>query len=77
MLVLLYLAIQGCTTAPKIVYERPVCAPAVLVPLPVVTREELADLPPDVYWRLEQREKLIVDWAEENEAIVLKVCAAP
>lgn len=77
IIVLLCLATSACGTAPKVVHERPVCAPAVLSPLPAITAEELESLPAYVYWKLEERERRITDWALENEAIVLKVCAPP
>lgn len=76
MTVLLCSAISACTTV-KTVYERPVCTPAALPPLPTVTADELANLPPATYWKLETRERLITDWALENEVIIHEVCDAP
>lgn len=77
MIVLLCLAILGCTREPRIVYKRPVCAPAELAVLPVVTAGELADVPKATYWKLQTRERLVTDWALENEAIIERVCVAP
>lgn len=77
MTALTCLAILGCTSVPKTVYERPLCAPAELAVLPIITADEMECLPRGVYWRLKDRERRITDWALENEAIVERLCDAP
>lgn len=77
MIALVCLAILGCTREPKIIYKKPVCAPVPFPILPIIKASALADLPPDVYWKLETRERLITDWALENEAIINKLCETP
>jgi len=42
--------------------------------LPQISGDELAGLPDDVYWRLEDREKRLTDWALELKAIADEVC---
>jgi hypothetical protein len=77
-------------TTTEYVYIKPECTPAVLAPLPQINKkelwdslglpEQLANLSPkqikahNIYVDLNDREKLIVDWAIENEAIVKQIC---
>lgn len=68
--------IVGCSnvpsTAPTLVYapcevpERPV--------LPDIPVERLDTLDDATYWELEERERRIVDWALEMEAVLEVVC---
>jgi len=71
LLTLPILAILGCATATEYVEVRPTCEPALLAPLPQVP---WAEIPEEVRAPLLERERRIVDWALENEAIVEAVC---
>lgn len=50
-----------------------VCEPSIS---PQKTWTRYTVLPPEVYWKLEERERRITNWALENEAVAPKVGAA-
>lgn len=75
---LLALALSACvTTGPEYIEIRPECEAPPQPALPEIDGVELAELSDDVYWRLEDRERRIVDWAMEMQAIIETVCEQP
>jgi hypothetical protein len=76
---LVALAILGCTTTEvRPVVEPEACQPAELGELPEIDAGELYDrVGPELYKKLLQREKTIVDWGLENEAVLESICAQP
>lgn len=72
------LALSGCMTAPvEYIEVRPQCVPPEQPALPTITQEELSPLEDDVYFRLERREKRLVDWALEMQGQIEAVCEPP
>lgn len=74
---LVTLAILGCTTTEIRPFAAPeACEPAELTDLPTIDAGELYDrVGPELYKKLGQREKLIVDWGKENEGVLESICA--
>lgn len=73
---LIVLGMTACATT-EYVEVRPECTVPPQPTLPQISGEELRALPDDVYWRLERREKRLVDWALELRAIAEEACAPP
>lgn len=71
---LLLVILGGCTHRVEYIEIRPTCAAPPQPALPAVNGNELAGLPDDVYWRLEDRERRLVDWAVEMEAMLGELC---
>lgn len=73
------LAIPGCTSAPKTDSIPPgACTPAPFPNLPQIDAQKLYEaVGPEMYWKLMRREKRIVDWALENEALLISLCGEP
>lgn len=67
------LATTGCATT-EYVEVRPECTVPPQPTLPQIKGEELAGLPDGVYWRLEDREKRLTDWALEMRAALRELC---
>lgn len=71
---LIGLVIAGCSATPERVYVQPQCSAPPQPSLPDITGDELAALGEDTYWRLEERERRLADWAFEMQAILQAVC---
>lgn len=72
------LAIGGCSSTPhpeRIVYIQPECSVPVLNTLPEIDAGELWDkVGNDMYWKLMDRERVIVDWSMEMKAVLEVIC---
>ena len=53
---------------------EPDCEPAPRPVLPVIETERMDQLSEDTFWDLMERERLLTDWALENEAVVEALC---
>lgn len=62
---------------PEYVEIQPECEVPPQPALPAIEGDELASLPDDVYWRLEDRERKIVDWALEMRGMLRELCSSP
>jgi len=71
----LLLMASGCATEVQRIPVQPECTVPPQPALPTITRDELAVLPDDVYWRLERREKRLTDWALEMRAALQGLCS--
>lgn len=69
---------SGCSSTPqpeRIVYVKPDCSVPLLNPLPEIDAGELWDVVGnDLYWKLVDRERIIVDWADEMKAVLSVIC---
>lgn len=72
--VLIVLATVGCSATPERVYVSPQCSVPPQPTVPNIDSEALASVDDETYWRLEERERLLVDWAFELRAILKEVC---
>lgn len=62
---------------PQYIEVQPTCTAPPQPALPQIEGDELEALSDDVYWRLENRERRLVDWALELKAMVDELCEAP
>jgi hypothetical protein len=72
----LAVVLAACAQQPQIIEVRPECTPPPQPALPAVSGDELAALPDDVYWRLEDRERRLADWSLEMQAMLEALCGA-
>lgn len=70
--VLILLGTTGCATVES--FYTPECDVPRLDELPEVTRKDLAALDDETYWRVQERETVIVDWALDLEDRVMVLC---
>lgn len=73
-LIPLFLLLSACASSPEYVEIAPDCTVPPRPTLPQIPGEALESLPDEVYWALETREKRLVDWGLELEAIALELC---
>lgn len=72
---LVVLAISGCSSTPAVVYLKPECFVPLRAELPVIDAGLLWDaVGADIYDKLANRERLIVDWAREMQLMIEAVC---
>lgn len=65
------------TRPPEYIEVSPECTVPSQPEFPTVKRDELAVLPASVYFRLEDRERKIVDWALEMRNMLRELCGSP
>lgn len=66
--------LAGCASPPEYIEITPECEVPPRPSLPAIPAEDLEALPDETYFDLERREKRIVDWSLELEAIVRELC---
>ena len=77
ILALSILAINACSLfgQTRTEFVTPSCdVPPRPADLPKITMDQMLDLPDDVYWELESRERQILDWAFEMEVMLIELC---
>lgn len=69
------MAIAGCETTTEYVYVEPSCTPPPAPGLPIIEAGPLWEaVGQQTYDRLMERERLLVDWALELEAMLVELC---
>lgn len=68
------LLLAGCASSPEYIEIAPECEVPPRPSLPTIPAEDLEALPDETYWALERREKRIVDWGMELEALARTLC---
>lgn len=66
--------LASCASTPEYIEIRPECTAPPQPELPEVQSSELEALTDDVYWRLEDRERLLTDWALEMHGMLDELC---
>lgn len=74
LMMVVLLLVAGCAASPEYVEVRPECTVPPIPALPNVEAADLAPLPDSVFFDLKEREKRLVDWALEMEAMLGELC---
>lgn len=74
VMVLVVLALSGCTSKPVVTYTRPICSPAPYPKLPYLSDSEIRKMSPDSRNDLYEIYDKLVNWGTVNESIIRQVC---